>query len=274
MRYHLLLATIALSAFPLTPVNAQAADAGPDTSLCVNSYIMQGSPLPLGASGQWTIVAGCGTLTNPGIPVTSVNFLCIGTTVFQWTVDDGGNITADQMAITVFDVGAAVTDAGPDQNIPAPPGTAIMNANPYTWPELCQWSVIVGSFSIANPTDANTSLSGLLPGANILRWTCYNGPCGTTNDDVVLNCFVWTGLGSNASYMSTTLIFDPISRQLRALDGVFVNALEVMDVQGRSIIKIGGGTRAISLVDQPDGIYMVRAIMDDRPVVYRFVVGH
>ncbi len=259
-----------------TNSHAQVADAGPDTTLCVNYYTMQGSPIPPDGTGVWTLIAGCGNSTNPVDPVQLVVDLCVGTNVWQWTVTETGGspITSNEVAITVFDAAAPVADAGPDQTIPAPPGTAVMNANPYTWPQYCQWSVIVGAFTIADQTDPNTTMNGLLPGANVLQWTCYNGPCGTTTDQVTLNSFVWTGLGTAASQGAASLVFDPINKQIRADDGVAMSDLEILDIQGRSIIRVGAGTSSISMADQPNGVYIARAVVDGRVHVMRFAMGY
>jgi len=275
MRRHLLFSTIALSAFSVTKSNAQVADAGPDTSLCVNSYIMQGSPLPLGASGQWTIVAGCGTLTNPGIPFTSVNFLCIGTTVFQWTVDDGGSITTDQMTITVHDATMANADAGPDTIIViAPQTSAFLSGSPTPInPATCWWSWVQGSGVVVDPNDPNTSVGGLTIGGNILLWTCDNGPCGTTSDTLVIQMMLATSLSTVADNGDPSIVYDPINHQIRVREAAVLNAMDVMGMDGRAILHARGGYRSMSTASLPEGVYLARAVVNGRPELLRFVVG-
>lgn len=266
-----------VAAFALAlPLNAQVADAGPDTSLCVNSYTMQGSPLPPGATGTWALVAGCGVSTNPGDPLQPVTNLCVGANTWMWVVDDGGMISSDIVVITVFD--GSLPPAGTAQNITItlPVTSAPLIGTPVpTFPQTCQWTILTGTGTIAEPWAAVTFAASLSVGDNIFLWTCDNGPCGTSTDTLVVELLeMSTGLTNGVDVNLPHLSFDPITRQLLAPHGSPLDAMEVMDTSGRCVIRVGKGTRSISMAAQPDGIYMARVIVDDRPVVYRFVVTH
>lgn len=265
-----------VAAFALAlPLKAQVTDAGPDTSLCVNFYTMQGSPVPLGATGTWTVVMGCGTLNTPNAPNCPVTDLCIGTNVFVWYVDDNGTITSDQVAITVYDGSMAVADAGPDTiTVVAPQTSAFLSASPTPiYPATCWWSWVLGSGVIVDPNDPNTAVGGLTIGGNILLWTCDNGPCGTTSDTLVIQMMLATSLSNAPGNGGQSIVYDPLNRQIRVHETAVLGALEVLGMDGRVLLHAGKGYRSISTAGLPAGVYLARAVVNGRREVLRFVVG-
>ncbi|MEZ4738825.1 MAG: gliding motility-associated C-terminal domain-containing protein [Flavobacteriales bacterium] len=48
------------------------------------------------------------------------------------------------------------------------------------------WSLLSGSGDIQNPSDPNTTVTGLALGDNWFTWTVNNGTCGTTSDTVLV----------------------------------------------------------------------------------------
>ncbi|MEZ4755711.1 MAG: hypothetical protein R2817_02665 [Flavobacteriales bacterium] len=267
---------LALVALGATTGRAQVADAGPDTSLCVNFYTMQASPLPPGATGSWALVAGCGVSTNPVDPLQLVTNLCIGSNTWMWVVDDGGMLSSDIVVITVYD--GSQPPASTQQNITVTlPVTSVpLIGTPVpTFPQTCQWTIVSGTGTIAEPWEAVTVASVLNVGDNIFLWTCDNGPCGTSSDTLVVELLeMTTGIANGLEDHLPHFTFDPNTRQLLVRNSSSVNALDVIDPRGRTIIRVGAGTRSISMADQPDGVYIARAIVEDRPVAFRFVVTH
>ena len=86
--------------------NNPIADAGADQSLCTPNTIadMAGSTVVFPASGQWTLVSGDGTITDPTSPTTTITDLGIGVNVFAWTVNNGpctNGITSDEKYLAV-----------------------------------------------------------------------------------------------------------------------------------------------------------------------------
>lgn len=266
---------LALSGMPhTTGLQAQVADAGPDTTLCVNFYTMQGSPLPVGATGSWALVSGCGTIVNPGSPTTDLTSLCVGVNVFVWYVDDNGTITSDVVVITVFDVSMAAADAGPDTiTVVAPQSSAFLSGSPIPiWPATCWWSWVQGSGVIVAPNDPNTSVGGLVVGDNILAWTCDNGPCGITSDTIVIQMMLATNV-DEARPSNTAFAWDPQQRRLHYLGAGRISGLVLVDAQGKTLLlgrNVGKGPWHMPLL-QP-GIYLVRGAVDGRVVHHRFVV--
>jgi len=264
-----------VAAFVLVlPLKAQVTDAGPDTSLCVNYYTMQGSPLPVGATGFWALVSGCGTIVNAASPTTDLNSLCIGTNVFVWYVDDNGTITTDQVAITVYDGSMAVADAGPDTiTVVAPQNSAFLSGSPTPiYPATCLWTVVVGPSIIADPTAPNTMVASLAVGDNIFCWTCDNGPCGTTSDTLVIQMMLATSLSNASGHVDPSILFDPFNQQIRVRETAVLDALDVLGMDGRVLLHAGEGYRSISTAGLPAGVYLARAVVNGRPELLRFMV--
>lgn len=277
MKTCFLIASASLS-FATMTCKGQVADAGPDTTLCVDSYTMLGSALPPGATGQWVLYTGCATFTQPSSPTTLITNLCIGENIAGWVVNDNGTITLDQVAITVYDPDMPFANAGMDQTIVGPQNWAQLSGSPTPiWPATCSWTILTGPSILNDPTDPYAIAGGLGTGENIFLWTCENGPCWSspTADTVVIQMMmVVNGLSTTEANSTNSLAYDPSTQEVRVLKGTVLEAMEVTDIRGRSITRVGRGTRSISMADRPDGIYLARAIMDDRPVVLRFVVTH
>ncbi len=64
------------------------ANAGNDISVCTSSANLNAGAITIG-SGQWSLVSGCGTLSNNQDPNTAVTGLCNGDNVFSWTTSNG-----------------------------------------------------------------------------------------------------------------------------------------------------------------------------------------
>jgi len=254
---------------------AQVADAGPDTSLCVNFYTLQGSPLPPGATGQWVLYSGCGTFMNSGSPTTLITDLCIGTNVAGWVVDDNGTISTDQVVITFFDANMAVADAGPDTiTVVVPQSSAFLAGSPTPiYPATCWWTWLAGSGVIADPNDPNTMASGLTIGDNILLWTCDNGPCGTTSDTLVIQMMMFTALDDAIPQGSTLMSFDAQNGDLLVGQGSTLESLDILDINGRVLTTRSGPVHAVEMETFPDGIYLARAVQNGMRRVFRFVVN-
>src|SRR5690606_29026857 len=68
---------------------------------------------------------------------------------------------------------------GPDQEWCLPVTNAQLAANTPVFPATGMWSVGAGTAVFADPSDPNTTVSGLQVGTTILVWTVNNGPCDT-----------------------------------------------------------------------------------------------
>lgn len=251
------------------------ANAGPDTSLCVNSYTMQGSPLPLGATGSWALVAGCGGSMNPGDPLQLVTNLCVGVNTWMWVVDDGGMLSSDIVEITVYDPNMPVANAGIDQTIVGPQSSAQLAGSPApNWPATCQWNWVSGNGVVVDPNDPNSMVTGLIVGDNILTWNCENGPCWSspTMDTVVIQMMMITGVDDVAPIPSA-FAWDPVQRRLQSLGTGSISGLLLFDAQGKAMpLDRNGGQGPWQIPMLKPGVYLIRAEVDGRLVQHRFVV--
>jgi hypothetical protein len=99
-------------------------DAGGDQHLCGSSVNANLGAFPVAgpATGQWSVIAGAGTIFNVSSPSALVYFMPVGQNTFVWTVNDGqGNISSDTTSIFVDNAGP-MDFLGPDfslcNNIP------------------------------------------------------------------------------------------------------------------------------------------------------------
>jgi hypothetical protein len=253
-----------------TTLNAQVADAGPDTLICNGTYTMQGSAVPAGGTGTWIQITGCGTIIGPASPNTLVH-LCPGENMLVWLVNDNGSISSDTVFIGVVDL-PTIANAGPDQSIVGPPFSAQLTANTPTFPGYGLWTVVSGAGVISNPSDPNTSVSDLSVGLNVFMWTCFTGPCG--NSDVVsVNAFVWTGMGSATTEPAPVFFLDTQLDELRSNVPGKVNGLMLTDIQGRAMeLRQVGSDHAWSTAHCVPGLYIVMAIVNGQPQSHRIVL--
>ena len=108
------------------------AAAGPNQSICVNNATLAGNT-PVIGTGVWTLVSGTGTITNPTSPNSTVTGLTVGTSVFQWEIDNAPcPATTSQVTITVNPLPVIIVNSpticsGQTANLTASGGTT------YTW---------------------------------------------------------------------------------------------------------------------------------------------
>ncbi|MCH2197213.1 MAG: gliding motility-associated C-terminal domain-containing protein [Flavobacteriales bacterium] len=171
--------------------NMQAdADAGEDQQICTpaTSTTLESNDAVYPASGQWTVVSGTATITDPSDPTTTITDLIVGTVVLEWTINNGPcspSSSSDQVTIEVLDSGAASADAGPDQELCLPIASATMAANSAVDPAIGTWTLVSGAGSIVDPNDPNTTINGLAVGNNVFEWSIDNGDCGGVSTDTV-----------------------------------------------------------------------------------------
>ncbi|MEZ4738831.1 MAG: hypothetical protein R2818_05595 [Flavobacteriales bacterium] len=115
--------------------DAQAAEAGPDQSLCgTSSTAVMAANAPTGvATGAWSVVQGTANFSNVASPTATVSGLSIGVNILRWSIDNGAcGITTDQVTILVYDPNNPVANAGPDQSLCTPNTSATLSgSSPY-----------------------------------------------------------------------------------------------------------------------------------------------
>jgi hypothetical protein len=270
MKHHSVFVTTALL-FTVWNAQAQVADAGPDPYLCGTDYDMFANVPTVPGTGMWHLITGCGTVVDPLDPFTPVVGLCPGENVWQWTIIDDNGATGDLVTITIFDEQAPDADAGPDIEIELPMTSAQLQASGASPPMLCTWTIVSGSGTINNPNDPNTTVTGLSVGNNVFRWTCDNGPCGNTMDDVVIGVSEFTGIQEQGAGLNW-LRYDPSTKELSLNTGENADQLTVQDISGRMVGDLANGARMWSLVGEPAGVYIAKAKVNGTTHVLRFVV--
>lgn len=172
--------TITVLATP-TPANA-----GPDQDICISdatTTITLAGNSPAFGSGIWTRTSGSGTITSSSSYNTTVTSVSPGISVFTWTTSNGACTFADQVVITVSRVVAR--SAGSNQEICG--STATMAAESPTT-GVGTWSQIDGpNQAIFASSISNTStVTGLIQGTYVFRWTITDGNCSSTYSDMSL----------------------------------------------------------------------------------------
>ena len=119
-------------------------------------------------------------------------------------------------------------------------------------------------------------LTDLGVGTNVFRWTCFNGPCsnGITLDDVSVEFMMTTGISTTAQDAAPVFRYDPRAQKL-VVDGTRrIEDLMIMDALGRSMpLNTGQASERTWNVGQyPSGLYVLRALVDEKLQVFRFVV--
>lgn len=158
------------------------ANAGNDATICDANYTLVGNA-PGTGTGIWTVVSGSGTLANPGNPSTGVSALGVGINIFRWTISNGNCPPSFDDVVVTRKNTTTLANAGPNQTICA--NTATLAANSPSQ-GTGVWSVVSGSGQFADPTNPNTTVSGLTIGANTFRWTISNTPCPSSTSDVTI----------------------------------------------------------------------------------------
>jgi len=156
-------------------------------SACVNIPVNLTSNNPLPGIGSWTCQGGnCNTalIANSSAQNTTVIFTAPGNYIIRRThsgpAPTCGAKNAD-LTILITDV-PTVANAGQDQTLCATDARII--ANPAIV-GIGGWTRVSGTATIDDPTNPNTMVTGLAPGANVFRWTITNNPCPIASTDDV-----------------------------------------------------------------------------------------
>ncbi|MBS1927538.1 MAG: PKD domain-containing protein [Chitinophagaceae bacterium] len=171
--------TISISSGP------SASLAGPDQSLCQATSTTLAANNPGTGTGAWTQVSGpAGAIfTDNTQNNTAVTNLQPGVYIFRWTISYlNCTPNTDEIQVTIYD-NPTVANAGNDQTICS--SVVTLTGNNATI-GTGAWTQVSGppGASINNPVLANTTVSSLITGTYVFRWTISNGICAASQDDV------------------------------------------------------------------------------------------
>ncbi len=164
-------------------VNNSPSDAfaGSNSSVCSDETTLAARN-PLVGTGTWSVINGSGNFENENSPGSAVNNMSPGSNTYRWTVSHEGCTSTDEVVINNDQ--PIDTHAGNDQVLCE--DSAQLTAN---LPQLGEgvWSIIKGSGVIDDPYSNETTISGLAPDENILRWTVTEGQCSEQSEVRIVN---------------------------------------------------------------------------------------
>ena len=161
--------------------------AGPDQNVCRSGssvvVTLAGNTATTG-TGTWSKISGPlgGTTFSPNrnTPGATVSLTNVGTYVYAWTIANGSCSTQDQVIINV-DV-PATAYAGEAQNVCGT--TASLSATAVLAPRVGTWTQDSGPNAAAFSSTIlnNPTVSNLITGTYVFRWTVTGGICAPTTD--------------------------------------------------------------------------------------------
>ncbi|MEI9911009.1 MAG: PKD domain-containing protein [Bacteroidota bacterium] len=174
---------------PVTVVTVSTADAGPGQNICGTVATMAGNT-PVIGTGLWSYVSGpAGSLiTSASSPATNITGLVPGTYVFRWTITNGTCISSSNVTI-IISTGPTPAAAGPDQSLCLANSTALAANTPVIGTGA--WSYVSGpaGYNITNTSSPTTTVTGLIPGVYVFRWTTSFSNCTPSTDDVQITIY-------------------------------------------------------------------------------------
>ncbi|MFN3875680.1 MAG: T9SS type A sorting domain-containing protein, partial [Flavobacteriales bacterium] len=185
----------------------------------------------------------------------------------RWSLQSASGTVSDLVSVYCYDPDMPQADAGPDQSVPLWLGSAQLDASPPSGLGECFWSVVAGSGTFSDPAHPQATVSGLAPGLNVLRWSCFNGPCGNSADAVAIDAVVGIDEPGPEPAM---LHLAPQDRQLRSLAPA---RIQVADAMGRIVLSgTASPSQPLSIAPLPAGSYLARALRDGGASTLRFVL--
>lgn len=176
--------TVTVSAMPT------AANAGPDQNICNATSWTMNANTPIIGTGSWTKMLGSNnpTFTPTTSPTAAVTNGTAQSYLYEWRITNGSCISSDQVYININNI-ALSSDAGPDQSHVCGTDATLAAAVPSAG--LGTWSQVSGpnSATISSLITNNTTLTGLISGAYVFRWTVTSGICPSVLDEVTITDF-------------------------------------------------------------------------------------
>lgn len=230
------------------------ANAGNDTTLCVDSYILKGNSPSVG-SGTWL----SGTT-----PIDSfVNNLVQGdTATYTWSISNGvcPASTDDVDIVRVFNL--TIPDLSDDEEICKGESIGVLARNQLGDGETSLWTT-KGGADIDTPSENDPKISGLDIGDNIFVYTVSNKVCPDLSDSVKVTV---NDLPTLTDVTGDKLICDDDDRQVKyvATGSALVDKFVWILPSGISLVRYEGSRNDIliaeSVADTSDQTVIVKAL--------------
>ncbi len=173
--------------FVVPPSSAQA---GPNQNLCEAASFIMAATAPSVGVGEWTLINGTATITNPLSRTSTVTGIPFGTSAtLRWTITNGTCPTSvDDVVLTNhITPPVADADAGSPVTEQCNNSTFTMAANAAS-PDTGVWTIVSGTATLTNINSPTTTVTGVTAGSSVtLRWTISNGGvCADTFDEITI----------------------------------------------------------------------------------------
>lgn len=240
-------------------LRASEGPAGPDQNICGTITSLAADPLASGEQGFWSVVSGSATFASENSPTTLVSGLAIGENLIRWTVLGNGLPESDELYITVFDPALPPANAGADSVLCSTNPTMVMQAEPVPPHVLGTWVITAGDAIIPSPTDPHAQVTLPNGGMAVLSWVVFNGPCGETQDEVVLSVQPCAVGVDEAQTRAPRVWFDAAQQAVRIETTTALEGLELRDALGMLVFTRGssGHSTAVPVPHLVPGVYLV-----------------
>jgi len=229
-----------------------------DTTIC------PGNIITISANGAttyfWDNSLGAGQNQNVS-PIVTTTYIVTGTS----------NNCSDTASVTVTVEPGTLADAGPDQELCDDILIFALSANtPVVVGETGVWTTLLGTGIVDNPTQPNSTGSGLIFGSNIFVWTISNATCPPSSDSITINV-----VSCEPSAILIPNIFTPNGdgeNDFFTVDGVNLASVqgEIYNRWGQKMfswdnVKGAWDGRTLSGSEAPDGtyFYIITALGED-----------
>jgi len=166
----------------VTITNNEVTASATDQNLCTNVATLDGNnPSLIGATGYWNVLGGAGVVLISSQYNSIVTGLSPESITLEWTVSKGACTSTSSITLTN---NLVTSNAGSDNETCT---NTIALAGSLPTPGTGQWNVILGTGTFSDNLSYNSTISGLAPGANTLRWTVTNNGCTASSDVVITN---------------------------------------------------------------------------------------
>lgn len=172
----------------MNALSPSIANAGIDRIVCNQSTIELNGNVPVSGSGTWTEITNNSTavISSASSPTTNVNTLNTGEHFFVWSIANADKSCYSRDTLKIINnILPNTALAGKDDTF-CVFNTIQLNANQSIAGTLGSWSIISGPNNpiVQNSNQANSLLSGVIPGQYVLRWSISNLSCPTSSDEV------------------------------------------------------------------------------------------
>lgn len=168
--------------YTITVNSNPAVYAGIDQNLCAGSTVLQGSAIPAGGTGNWTLVKGSVTIENAALNNSGISSVSQGENVLTWTVTANGCTSVDTVKIINNQLNV---DAG--QNLPICASTITLSGSALPAGTTGNWTIATGNATFTAASQPNTKASNFGYGDNKLYWTVTRNGCKSRDSVIITN---------------------------------------------------------------------------------------